>query len=198
MNKQIRWALSFAAGLFLSATNAGALRAQSNPPPPEPPAPTKAEASSAAQTPSKKVWTNEDVKTPEGQPEVSTFQPENRGTSQPDGKVRGKSGASGKNNRDAKWYQDQIAKLQAKVPPLDAQIAQLQAAINGDPTGDAKSSIRPRGVKADSWQASSRSFRNSATTLLIKSPRCKTRPATTAFLPTRCRSSTEAAFCRLF
>jgi len=152
MNKQIRWALSFAAGLFLSATSAGALRAQDNPPPPAPPAPTKTEASSAAQTPSKKVWTNEDVKTPEGQPEVSTSQPENRGTSQPDGKVRGKSAASPKNNnKDAKWYQDQIAKLQAKIPPLDAQIAQLQAAINGDPTGDAKGSTRPRGVKADSW-----------------------------------------------
>jgi hypothetical protein len=151
MNKQFRWALSFAAGLFLSALSASALRAQDNPPPGAPPAPTKAEASSAVQTPSKKVWTNEDVKTPEGQPEVSTFQPENRGTSQPDGKLRGKSAASPKNNREAKWYQDQIAKLQAKVLPLDAQIAQLQAAINGDPTGDAKSSTRPRGVKADSW-----------------------------------------------
>jgi cell division protein FtsB len=152
MNKQIRWALSFAAGLFLSATNAGVLRAQSNPPPAAPPAPTKAEASSAAQTPSKKVWTNDNVKTPEGQPEVSTFQPENRGTSQPDGKLRGKSAAWTKNsNKDAKRYQDQIAKLKAKVPPLDAQIAELQAAIKGEPTGDAKSSTRPRGVKADSW-----------------------------------------------
>jgi len=150
MNKQIRWALSLAAGLLLSATNAGALRAQDNPPPAAPPAPTKAEASSAAQTPSKKVWTNEDVKTPEGQPEVSTFRPENRGTSQPDGKMRGKSAAPPR-NKDAKWYQDQIAKLQAKLPPLDAQIAQLQAAINGDPTGDAKSSTRPRGVRANSW-----------------------------------------------
>ena len=150
MNKQIRWALTFAAGLFLSATNAGTLRAQSNPPPATPPAPAQA-ADSAAQTPTKKVWTNEDVKTPPGQPEVSTFQPENRGTSQPDGKLRGRSAASPKNNKDAKWYQDQIAKLQAKVPPLDAQIAELQAAIKGEPTGDAKSSTRPRGVKADSW-----------------------------------------------
>jgi hypothetical protein len=151
MNKQIRWALSFAAAFVLSAISAGALRAQSNPPPAEPPAPTKTEASSAAQTPSKKVWTNDNVKAPEGQPEVSTFQPENRGTAQPDGKPHGKSAASPKNNRDAKLYQDQIAKLQAKVPALDAQIAQLQAAIKGDPTGDAKSSTRPRGVKADSW-----------------------------------------------
>jgi hypothetical protein len=148
MNKQIRWALSFAAGMFLSATNAGALCAQSNPPPP---APAQA-ADSAAQTAPKKVWTNDNVKTPEGQPEVSTFQPENRGTSQPDGKVRGKSAASTRNNRDAKWYQDQIAKLQAKIPPLDAQIVELQAAIKGEPTGDAKSSARPRGVKADSWE----------------------------------------------
>ena len=32
-----------------------------------------------------------------------------------------------------------------------AQIAQLQSAIDGKPTGDAKSSQRPRGVKADDW-----------------------------------------------
>jgi hypothetical protein len=54
-------------------------------------------------------------------------------------------------NRDAKWYRDQIARLQAKLPPLDAQIAELQAAIDGKPTGDAVKSTRPRGVKADSW-----------------------------------------------
>jgi hypothetical protein len=153
MNKQIRWALSFAAGMFLSATSAGTLHGQSNPPPATPPAPAQA-ADSAAQTPPKKVWTNEDVKTPPGQPEISTSQPENRGTSQPDGKVRGKSAASTRNsNKDAKWYQDQIAKLQAKIPPLDAQIVELQAAIKGEPTGDAKSSARPRGVKADSWES---------------------------------------------
>ena len=54
--------------------------------------------------------------------------------------------------REAQWYHDQIAKLQAKLPPLDAQIAQLQAAINGEPTGDAKSSTRPKGVKSGDWR----------------------------------------------
>jgi uncharacterized protein YukE len=55
--------------------------------------------------------------------------------------------------RDAKWYQTQITKLQAQIPPLDSQIAQLQAAIEGTPTGNAKESTRPYGVKQDQWPA---------------------------------------------
>jgi hypothetical protein len=53
---------------------------------------------------------------------------------------------------DAQWYHDQIAKLQAKLPPLDEQIAKLQAAIDGAPTGDAKTSTRPTGVRAGDWR----------------------------------------------
>ena len=144
MNTQIRWALSFAAALFLSAIGAGTLGAQSNPPPP-----ASAQAADSSNPP-KKVWTNDDVSATHAQPDAS--QPENRGTSQPGAKPHSKSAASPK-YKDAKWYQDQIARLQAKVSPLNEQIAQLQAAIHGDPTGDAKTSTRPRGVKADSWES---------------------------------------------
>jgi len=54
-------------------------------------------------------------------------------------------------NKSTKPYQAQIERLEAQIPPLDAQIAELQAAIDGKPTGDMKSSQRPRGVKADDW-----------------------------------------------
>jgi hypothetical protein len=54
-------------------------------------------------------------------------------------------------NHDPRWYQDQISKLQARIPPLDKQIAELQAALDGKPTGDAKRSTRPTGVKTDDW-----------------------------------------------
>ena len=54
-------------------------------------------------------------------------------------------------NNNAKQYQAQIARLEAEIPPIDSQIAELQAALDGKPTGDAKTSQRPRGVKADDW-----------------------------------------------
>jgi len=102
--------------------------------------------SSDQQAPAKKVWTNDDVSDLRDQSVISSF-----GTS------KAKSSASSQRptskGKDAKWYRDQITKLQGKVPPLDDQIAELQATIEGKPTGNGKESARPRGVKADSWQA---------------------------------------------
>jgi hypothetical protein len=102
-------------------------------------------APGAAPDPSKKVWTNEDVAGLRDSTTLSTFS--SAKTKAPAGATRpAKTGT-----RNATWYHDQIAKLQAEVPPLNDQIAALQAAIDGKPTGDEKTSSRPYGVKIDSW-----------------------------------------------
>jgi hypothetical protein len=99
---------------------------------------------SAQPAPAKKVWTNEDVSSLRDQSVISTFSPSNTKSSTPGQKPSSKG-------KDAKWYRDNISKLQAKIPPLDEQIAALQSAIDGKPTGNGTESARPRGVKADSW-----------------------------------------------
>jgi len=99
---------------------------------------------SAQPAPAKKVWTNEDVSGLRDQSVISTFSPSNAKSSTPGQKPSPKG-------KDAKWYRENINKLQAKIPPLDEQIAALQSAIDGKPTGNGTESARPRGVKADSW-----------------------------------------------
>lgn len=147
-----RWALPFAAAIVFAAASASAARAQCAAPPAVNPAPAPAAAQDSAANPStaqpapKKVWTNEDMNGLDPHAGVSTV-----GNAPADSSKPGQKRPVNAKNRDAKWYRDQIAKLQAKLPPLDAQIAELQAAIDGKPTGDAIKSTRPRGVKADSW-----------------------------------------------
>jgi hypothetical protein len=108
---------------------------------------TSQAAPSTAATAPKKIWTNDDV----GDLRANSPMPpagEQRGNSTPAGS--GASAAPGR--KDASWYHDQIEKLQKQLPPIEAKIADLEAAIDGKPTGDAKSSTRPRGVKGGSWQ----------------------------------------------
>jgi len=107
------------------------------------PAPAKATPAVPEKKKPKKVWTNDDVPTLRGDSVISTV-----GTS--DTKAGNKPAPAAK-NKSTKPYQAQIERLEAQIPPLDAQIAELQAAIDGKPTGDMKSSQRPRGVKADDW-----------------------------------------------
>jgi hypothetical protein len=105
------------------------------------------EQNSEQPSPAKKVWTNDDLSglsDPHGQPRISTSSP---GAAKSSDAAR-KPVAKGK---DAKWYRDNITKLQAKIPALGEQINALQAAIDGKPTGNGTESVRPRGVKADSW-----------------------------------------------
>lgn len=98
--------------------------------------------SPSGQTPEKKVWTNDELSTLDPHEGVSTV---GKNTNNKAKRVISPKG------RDAKWYHDQIALLQAKIPPLDSQIAELQAGIDGSPTGDGKKSVRPYSVKADDW-----------------------------------------------
>ncbi len=111
---------AFATLLFaLGATSA--TRAQTTPAPTQTPAP----AQSQPQTPQKKVWTNDNLAGSHSQlnDTSASAQQNSNSTSTPPAKPKSK--------KDAKWYHDQIAKLQAQIPPLDKTIAELQAALDG-------------------------------------------------------------------
>ncbi|HXO87408.1 MAG TPA: hypothetical protein VN885_02090 [Candidatus Acidoferrales bacterium] len=103
-------------------------------------------AAAPANTPAppagKKVWTNEDVSDLRTNSTISTV-------GSTDTKPSAKA-AAGK-PKIPKQYPAQIARLEAQIPQLDQQIGELQDAIDGKPTGDAKSSKRPRSVQADDW-----------------------------------------------
>jgi hypothetical protein len=105
---------------------------------------SSASSVTAPATAAKKVWTNDDVGDLRANSAIST-------SSGPNARGFRANGAAA-NGRTAKPYRDQIAKLKAKIPPIDAQIAKLQAAIDGVPTGDGRTSSRPMGVKSDDWR----------------------------------------------
>jgi hypothetical protein len=154
VNRRIFFILATA---ILIALGAVATNAQSSPPPATPPAapaqpdaqnPSPSASAPGESTPAKKVWTNDELGGAHTQSGASTPQPAHNANANPHPKTATGPRARG----DAQWYHDQIAKLQAKLPSLDAQIAQLQAAIDGEPTGDAKTSARPHAVKAGDWR----------------------------------------------
>ena len=70
----------------------------------------------------------------------------------PDAAKPGQKPSSSAKNRDGQWYHDQITKLQSQIESLDKQIAEIQATLDGKPTGDGVRSTRPAGVRFDSWQ----------------------------------------------
>ncbi len=119
--------------------------------------------SSVQQTPAKKVWTNEDVGELRNESAISTFGSNSKSSTAKSSSAGQKPASKGK---DAKWYRDQITKLEASVPPLDDQIAELQAAIDGKPTGNGTESARPRGVKADSWPVEMDNLQKKRSTVL--------------------------------
>lgn len=118
----------------------------------------------AAPEPAKRVWTNENMpsRDPAG---ASASQGSNGGAATPNGSARPKASAS---NKDEKWYHDQIFKLQAKLPALDQGIAELQAAINGKPTGNGETSSRPRGAKTDDWATQLRELQKQRDDILAR------------------------------
>jgi len=105
---------------------------------------TAANANATATTtaPAKKVWTNEDMREVHRDNAISTF---SNASNKP---ANGKTAASAKGNKDAKNYQTQITRLQEKLPPLDEQISQLQAALNG---ATVNSTRHVGGAKIDDW-----------------------------------------------
>lgn len=151
MSRRIVLVLSI--GLFGLAAAASAQSQSSQPAPAAQPAAQNSSSpqssgqdSSTAPAAAKKVWTNEDIGKAQGQPEISTF----KSADSKNGNAAAKSHPT--RSHDPGWYRDQIAKLQAQIPPLDKQIAEIQAAMDGKPTGDTVQSTRPAGVKWDSWE----------------------------------------------
>ncbi|HEY4951377.1 MAG TPA: hypothetical protein VIH88_13650 [Candidatus Acidoferrales bacterium] len=90
----------------------------------------------------KKVWTNEDM----GDVHNHTVLPTFSGNSSKPG--NGKPAGSVKGAKDAKQYQDQILKLQSKLPPIDEQISELQEALNGNTVNSTR---HYSGAKIDDW-----------------------------------------------
>ncbi|MGO9588854.1 MAG: hypothetical protein ACLP3K_02260 [Candidatus Acidiferrales bacterium] len=137
------------AGLFLCAIFASQGAAQTNsngsanPSGQNAEPPTQAQPPAATQPASKKVWTNEDVVGLRADSRISTF-------SQPNAKPA-KNGAKPANSKgkDATWYENRIAGLQAKLPQLDDQIGQLQAALNGEQVNSVR---KWGGVRPDDWR----------------------------------------------
>jgi uncharacterized protein YukE len=95
----------------------------------------------ATTAPAKKVWTNEDMKEVHRDDAISTV---GNKVTKP---ANNKPATNPANNRYTKQYQDQITRLQEKLPPLDEQIAQLQAVLNGDTVN----APRHVGAKIDDW-----------------------------------------------
>jgi len=94
-------------------------------------------------TPAKKVWTNEDMGAIHSNSAISTF---SSGANRP---ANTKPAPAKPSSKNAKQYQDQIAKLQAKLPPLDQQISVLQAGLNGATVNETR---HYGGVKLDDWR----------------------------------------------
>lgn len=122
--------------LCLVAVLSPAVRAQDSSPAP------------SAQPAEKKVWTNDDVSDLRAGSPISTVGTDSGSVSA----MSGQSAAGTAKRRDAKWYRDQILKLQNQLPALNDKIAQLQAGIDGKATGDGKQSTRPLHAGAGDWQ----------------------------------------------
>jgi len=148
----------FLALLVCSLPVAAPALAQSNSPGASPAAPseqttqtpTQDTSVASVQPPAKKVWTNEDmsdVRDGSGIPNhpAPGKKPVGGAVKQPPLKA-----ATSPKTKDAKWYQDQIAKLQVQLPPIESQISDLQAALSGQSVD----AVRKFGwLRPDDWNA---------------------------------------------
>jgi hypothetical protein len=107
--------------------------------------PTNSSSATTTDKPAKKVWSNEDLRGLRDDAANSAV------VEQKAGPIATRQKSVYPKARSAKWYHDQIVALQARIPKLDNQIAQLQAGIDGKFTGNGKTSERPWGVRADDW-----------------------------------------------
>jgi uncharacterized protein YukE len=108
------------------------------------PAPLPAAASETSgepsQTPSKKVWTNDDFDSHAAAATAAKPAPKPKpAKSKP---------ASGKN---ASWYRTQISKLNGQIADIDQQIASYQAALNGEPPPN--QGVQEYHMRRADWQA---------------------------------------------
>jgi hypothetical protein len=145
--RSLGFAAILLAGLHGSPTLA---QEQSNPPTPaatpaaEPATPTSSRATSVAPNPSstKRVWTNDDMRDLHRNSTISSFS----GSANIPAKTNEKPVTA--KTADAKRYQDQITSLQAKIPPLDDKISQLQAVLSGNTVNQTRT---VGGAHIDDW-----------------------------------------------
>jgi hypothetical protein len=104
-------------------------------------APAANPAAPATPPATKKVWTNDDMGDVHNNSVISTFSSTNGKT------ANGKPAAGAKAN-NGKAYATQIKALQAKLPPLDEQIAELQAVLSGKTVDSTR---HYTGTKIDDW-----------------------------------------------
>lgn len=104
--------------------------------------------SAGAGQPAKKIWTNSDVQDLRADSPISTI-----GESNAPKAAANSMRTTGGTLQNQKWYVEEITRLQAKLPPIDKKIANLQAAISGKFTGDSQSSTRPSGAHFGDWSA---------------------------------------------
>lgn len=104
-------------------------------------APAANPAAPATPPATKKVWTNDDMGDVHNHSMISTFS----GTS---GKTANGKTTTGAKANGGKPYATQIKALQAKLPPLDEQISQLQAVLNGNTVSSTR---HYSGTKIDDW-----------------------------------------------
>jgi uncharacterized protein YukE len=125
------------------ASATGSAPAQSTTPGTSAPQTATTAAPSAPVTPAKKVWTNEDMGAVHKDPAISTF------SSKPNKPANTKPVAAKPTTKSAGQYQAQITNLQAKLPPLDEQISELQAGLNGATVNETR---HYSGTKLDDWR----------------------------------------------
>jgi hypothetical protein len=164
-----RPALTFLAAFFFAASAIATARAQSNPPGQSDQSNQANQPTSNAQTAqpahaqttgqgtstvissvahsqssTKKVWTNDDVGDLRNQSAISTL-----GSTKPAPAKRAQRPVPPSKGKDATWYRDQIEKLQGKISPLNDQISQLQAALDGHLVDSVRHFY---GVRPDDWR----------------------------------------------
>jgi hypothetical protein len=122
----LRSSLVLLVGLIFTLSAASAVHAQTAVQPPASAQSAQPAPTVAPQTPPKKVWTDDDMGSSHTQSGGTA------GASKPSPNQNANPSAKPKNKKEAKWYQDQIARLQSQIPPLDAQIAELQSALAGN------------------------------------------------------------------
>jgi hypothetical protein len=126
------------------APSAQAASALPSLPAPQDPSASNSPSVPTAQEPAKKVWTNDDLGDLRDNSPVSTVGSTNSNSGRPASKS-----APSARNKDARPYRDQIARLQAQIPPLDMKINELQSALAGNPVTETR---HLGGVRPDDWK----------------------------------------------
>jgi hypothetical protein len=134
--------------LFFFAVGAPAL-AQSTSPTSSPTLPSEQStqtpvqvADTSTQRAPKKVWTNDDM------PDVTRGPVTAKPSATAVKKISAPKTPAASKPKGAQWYRDQIAKLQAQLPPLESQISELQAALSGEAIDETR---KWGGVRPDDW-----------------------------------------------